>query len=111
MVQKTLLNDTPENLIRKYLLVLKQAGINVEKIILFGSYATGKNKPWSDLDICVLSKEFGEHPLQESMRLAVLATKVDSMIEPHPYHPDDLNNYYDSLAQEIKSHGIQFLAS
>lgn len=107
MVQKTLLNDTPENLIHQYSLVLQQAGINVEKIILFGSYATGQNKPWSDLDLCIISKQFGKHPLQESMELAALAVQVDSMIEPHPMTLENLNDKYDPLANEIKKYGIE----
>ena len=111
MVQKTLLNDTPENLINRYGAVLKQSGIAAEKLILFGSYARGESKPWSDLDICVVSKGFGKNRLKESMDLAALAIKVDSMIEPYPCHPDDLNNKYDPLVQEILAHGIPFAVS
>ena len=108
MVQKTLLNDTPKNLIRRYALALKQEGIPVEKLILFGSYAKKQRHPHSDLDICVISETFGKHPLRESMTLAAVAVEVDSMIEPHPYHPNDLNNKYDPLAKEILTHGIPF---
>lgn len=108
MVQKTLLSDTPENLINRYGSVLKQSGITAEKLILFGSYAKGRNRPWSDLDICVVSRAFGKNRLQESMDLAALTVKVDSMIEPHPYHPNDLNNKYDPLAKEIRANGISF---
>ena len=106
MVQKTLLNDTPQNLIDRYARILKQSGVTVEKLILFGSYAKGKNKPWSDLDICVVSKDFGKHRLRESMNLAALAVDVDSMIQSYPCHPDDLNNKYDPIIQEILAHGI-----
>lgn len=108
MVQKTLLNDTPENLINRYGAVLKQSGIVAEKLIMFGSYAKGKSRPDSDLDVCVVSKAFGKNRLQESMDLAALTVKVDSMIEPYPCHPDDLNNKYDPLIHEINTHGIQF---
>ncbi len=106
--QKTLLTDSPANLIRRYALALKQEGISVEKIILFGSYAKGENKPWSDLDICVVSKDFGKNRLREGMNLAALSVKIDSMIQPHPYHPNDFNNKYDPLTQEILTHGIPF---
>lgn len=111
MVQKTLLNDTPENLINRYRAVLKRSGIDAEQLILFGSYAKGESKPWSDLDLCVVSKGFGKNRLQESMDLAALTVKVDSMIEPYPCHPDDLNNKYDPLIHEINTHGIPFIVS
>jgi uncharacterized protein len=38
--------------------LLKQKGINVQKIILFGSYAKGKEKRDSDIDIIVVSDDF-----------------------------------------------------
>jgi uncharacterized protein len=107
MVQKTLLSDTPEILIKKYAQVLLKSGISLDRIILFGSYAKKTNKPWSDIDVCVVSKQFGKHRLLESMDLAALATQVDSMIEPHPFHPDDLLDQYDPLASEIRKYGIE----
>jgi predicted nucleotidyltransferase len=108
MDQKKLLSDSPELLIRRYTRVLREAGIPVEQIIMFGSFAKGHPHPWSDLDICVVSRSFGKHPLRESMELAALTTRVDSMIEPHPYHPDALKDRYDPLAREILTHGISF---
>ena len=40
--------------------------------------------------------------------LKKLTTQVDSMIEPHPYHPQDLKEKWDPLACEIRKHGITF---
>lgn len=105
MAQKSILNDTPLNLIRKYSAILKKNKIDVEKIILFGSYAIGKQKPWSDLDLCVVSKKFGKNGYEEMVLLKQLTSKVDSMIEPHPYNPKDLENPYDPLAYEIRRSG------
>lgn len=108
MDQQTLLSASPRNLVRRYTQVLQRAGIPVEQVIMFGSFATGHSHPWSDLDVCVVSRSFGKHPLHESMELAALAVQIDSMIEPHPYHPDALLNRYDPLATEIRAHGILF---
>ncbi|MBI3343101.1 nucleotidyltransferase domain-containing protein, partial [Candidatus Gottesmanbacteria bacterium] len=72
MDTRTLLNDTPERLIERYRTVLEASGIPVEQVILFGSYAKKKNKPWSDLDLCVVSKSFGKNILRERMMLASL---------------------------------------
>lgn len=38
--------------------LLRDAGISVDKIVLFGSYAKGKIKKDSDIDIIVVSKDF-----------------------------------------------------
>lgn len=105
MVRKSILNDTPERLIKSYKNVLKKNGIKVEKIILFGSYAKGTAKPWSDVDICVISKDFGKDDYDEMVRLKILTGEVDSLLEPHPYSPTDFANPYDPLAYEIKRTG------
>jgi uncharacterized protein len=109
MAQKSILSNTPENLIKKYYQELINANIPVEKIILFGSYAKGNPKPWSDLDICVVSKIFGKNNYDETVFLNQLASRVDSMIEPHPYNPSDLKNSLDPLAYEINKTGLNYL--
>lgn len=105
MVKKSILKAEPKILIEKYKKVLKKNGIPVEKIILFGSYAKGTAKPWSDLDLCVVSSIFGKDSHEEMLRLMRLASIVELLIEPHPYHPKDLNDPYDALAHEINTYG------
>lgn len=101
MVKKSILNNTPKKLIRNYKEKLEHEGIPVEKIILFGSYAKGRPKPWSDLDLCVVSNIFGKDYYEEMVRLKKMTLSVEPMIEPHPYHPQDLNDPSDPLAFEI----------
>ncbi len=105
MATKSILNDTPINLIRKYKKQLKKEGIPVTKMILFGSYAKGEAKPWSDVDVCVVSDIFGKDRFDEMVWLKKLTISIDSMIEPHPYHPKDLEDPFDPLAYEIKRTG------
>lgn len=105
MATKTILNGTPRRLIKKYRRVLVKAGIPVKQMILFGSYAKGEARPWSDVDVCVVSPSFGKNAFAEMVKLAKLTVTVDTMIEPHPFSPSDLNNPYDSLAQEIRTYG------
>ena len=105
MAQKSILADTPEKLLKKYRLALKKAGIPVEKMILFGSYAKGTAKPWSDVDVCVVSSTFGKDPYEERLKLMKLTGGVEAMIEPHPFSPHDLTDPWNSLALEIRTHG------
>ncbi|OGG26428.1 hypothetical protein A2960_06135 [Candidatus Gottesmanbacteria bacterium RIFCSPLOWO2_01_FULL_39_12b] len=105
MAQKSILKAEPEILIKEYKKVLKKSGIPVEKMILFGSYAKGNAKSWSDLDLCVVSKTFGKDYYDEMVMLKTLASDIESMIEPHPYNPKDLNDPFDALAYEIKKTG------
>lgn len=105
MAQQSLLTDTPTALIGKFTSALRQEGIPVEKMILFGSYAQGTPGPWSDLDLCVVSSSFGKNGFDEMVRLMKIAGHIDGMIEPHPYHPKDLEDPWDPLAQEIRTTG------
>ncbi|MBI3384956.1 nucleotidyltransferase domain-containing protein [Candidatus Gottesmanbacteria bacterium] len=105
MVKKSILSDSPVRLIKKYRDVLIKNGIKVEKMILFGSYAKGKARPWSDLDVCVVSTNFGKDDYDETILLSRLTSGVDEMIEPHPFHPKDLADPYNPLADQIRKTG------
>ena len=105
MAGKSILNNKPEIILKDYRRVLDVAGIAVEDLILFGSYAGGSPKPWSDLDVCVVSKDFGKDQTEEMILLKKLASPIEPMIEPHPYHPQDLANPWDPLAAEIRKYG------
>lgn len=106
MAQKKSLKKETRKKIFKYLSLLKKEGIRTEKVIVFGSYGRGKAKPWSDIDVCLISKQFGKDIFEEGVKLSRIARKVDLLIEPHPYHPTDFKEKYDPLAAEIKKHGI-----
>jgi len=92
-------------LAKKYYQELISAGIPVEKLIIFGSYAKGNYKYHSDLDICVVSPQFGKNRFNERLKLSTIARKIDDMIEPHPYHPKDLQEKWDPLAEQIRTTG------
>ncbi len=94
------------DLINRYVLLLRQTGINVSQVILFGSYAKGLAKPDSDIDLAIVSSQFGKNAWKEMILLRKLALKIDSHIEPLPLAPQDVDDQYSSLSQEIKRTGI-----
>lgn len=84
---------------------IQTLGIPVKKMILFGSYAKGTAKPWSDVDVCVVSDQFGKDYHAELVSLLHLTSSIDAVIEPHPFHPKDLEDPLDPLAHEIRTTG------
>jgi predicted nucleotidyltransferase len=100
------LNKSETRKVYKFLQLLKQQGFSVSRAILFGSYAKGKANPDSDIDIAVVSSQFGKDIVEEMMTLRKIALKVDSHIEPVPICPDDLEDNFSTLSQEIKRYGI-----
>src|SRR3990167_2209486 len=96
----------PIDITKKYLTEVRRLGINIDRAYLFGSYAKGKVWEGSDMDICVISDNFGKDYMKDKMLLNKAALKIDSRIEPVAYSPDDFENKYDSLVDEVKRFGI-----
>ncbi len=95
------------DIIRKYVNRLESEGVDVVEAILFGSHAHGEPKPWSDIDLCVVSPQFGKDGFDESLRLSKMKYDIDWRIETHPYSPEGLEEKYDPLADQIRKHGIK----
>jgi len=94
------------NIAKKYIARVKKSGIPVSAAYLFGSFAKGVEKKYSDIDICVISPVFGKDYFEEMVKLSHLTHKVDDRIEPVAYGLNDLNDKYSTLAAEIRQHGI-----
>jgi len=65
--------------------------IIVDGAILFGSYAWGHPKPYSDIDVAIISRNFRDKDeMKDTQYLFKKAAAIDSTIEPLPFHPKDL---------------------
>ena len=87
---------------------LKKNNIHGDIFILYGSYATGKNHKDSDIDIAVVSRDFGKNRFKEGSTLNYIAQKIDIRFEAVPV---SLKDYMSShsispLLAEIDKNGI-----
>lgn len=94
------------NLVQRYKKIVEKK-IPVQQMIIFGSQVKGTAKPYSDIDVAVVSPRFGQDCVADRVELSSHVDKVDLRIEPHPYHPRELHDRWDSLAQEILKYGIK----
>lgn len=95
-------------IIKKFVKALKATGISVDRVILYGSYAKGAARPDSDIDIAVISKDFGKDRVEEGMSLFRIAGKIDSRLEPVPFSPKVYeNDTWIPLVYEIREKGIE----
>lgn len=101
------LNPETLRIARQYRHALDGAGIKIDDFLVFGSQAKGNAQPMSDIDIAVVSSQFSRDYSSERVRLMRLGNKISLAIEPHPFHPDDLNDRWSTFAQEVKKYGIQ----
>jgi len=97
--------DKAIEVVEKFLRQLKDANINVERAILFGSYVSGQAGEWSDIDIAIVSPDFTGIRFNDSKMLIPFILKSDTRIEIHPFRPEDFTE--DNLfVKEIIKEGI-----
>jgi uncharacterized protein len=76
--------DAIIDLIRRYLVLLHQHGFQVNRAILFGSYARGEAQADSDIDLLLPSPDFEKLTWKQEELLWALTAQVDTRIEPIP---------------------------
>ncbi len=106
MAHTTKLNPKATAAVTIFAKRLRAARIPYDGLIVFGSYAKGTAKPWSDIDLCVVSRAFGKDRHGERVKLMHIRDDDTIDIEPHPFHPKELADMYDSLAHEIRTYGV-----
>jgi len=95
-------------IISSFVHILKINGIRVEKAILYGSYAAGRVHSGSDLDLAIISPDFGKDRFEEGKMLHRLAWRIDPRIEPIPISSASYeNNTWIPLIHEIRQKGIE----
>lgn len=98
-----------EIIIQEFIKALKEKNIRVEKAILFGSYAKGKASKNSDIDVAVISPDFGRDYLEEAVMLKEISEYVNLDISPRPYSLEEYKKgkrgqfIYDEIISKGKS--------
>jgi len=97
-----------EKTIKTYIEQLESIGIHVQQAILFGSYASGTNDEWSDIDLALVSKDFVGNRFEDRNKIRKITLQVNSDISPIPYRPEDFNDS-DYFVKEILETGIRIV--
>lgn len=85
---------TPEevrDIITRYVAAL-QKHVRVHKVILFGSYAHGKPRRASDIDLAVISPDFGKDPIEDMYLLSRLRAEASWDVEALSYSLQQYEN-------------------
>ena len=89
--------------VKQYIMVIPK-DLRVKKVYLFGSFARGKERDDSDIDIALVMESMPDF-FYAQKQLMKLRRKVDLRIEPHPFKEEDFNAL-NPLAYEIERTGI-----
>jgi predicted nucleotidyltransferase len=95
-----------EKIIAGYIRNLNSSGVEVTRIILYGSYARGKPKEYSDIDIAVVSPAFNKMDIFERQEILSKAHhRFGEPIEAIGFTPDQLRGK-EGFIREIIENGI-----
>ena len=97
--------DQLAKIIKGFIMELKRE-IPIKEVILFGSYARGNPKEYSDIDLAVISDWFEGKPKIKNMQyLSRIAAAYNSLIEALPFTEQEYRNLdkRSFLASIIKS--------
>jgi predicted nucleotidyltransferase len=95
--------------IKNYVEALRNHGIPVKEVILFGSCVRGGNNEESDIDVAIVSDAFSGDRFEDRRRIVPLRRGIDSRIEPIPITPEAFAAG-GNLIDEIKRSGIKIAA-
>ncbi|SRR5690554_2349764 len=93
--------------ISRYLKLIKEIYPDIESAYLFGSYSKGLSSKDSDIDIAIIFTDLDDSKRFDlQVQLMVLASKIDSRIEPHPLSKQVFNSG-NPFSVEIRNTGIK----
>lgn len=97
-----------KEIVEEYKQALNVLGINVERVILYGSYAKGNQREDSDIDLAVVSADFQTMNLRERLEvLGIAAARIMQPIEARGYAPEEMGMVLQpSFLKEILEAGV-----
>ncbi len=102
------LPDKIKETIDKYFQALDRNNIPIKEAILFGSYASGNYREWSDIDIALVSEIFVGDRIDNKDKIRNITLSVSSEIEVIPFTPNEFNMKNPFVKQILKT-GIKLI--
>jgi len=100
--------DRIRKIIDRYIDALRKNHVPIKHAVLFGSYAQGKYKEWSDIDIALVSDVFEGNRFEDRGKIRRINLSVSSDLEVLPYRPEDFTPD-DPFVKEIMETGVRIL--
>ena len=87
---------------------IKNSGIHLRKIVLYGSYASNRQHEWSDIDVALVADEFSGFGFEDVGIIAVHMRKYPYyLIQPRTYNTKNFSAKQDPFVDEILKTGIE----
>jgi predicted nucleotidyltransferase len=90
---------------------IKNTGLHLRKVVLYGSYATNKQHKWSDIDVAFIADEFNGIGFEDTQLFSGIMIKYPKLnIQPRTYNTEDFTPDKDPFVEEILRTGIEIKA-
>ncbi|MCI0469812.1 MAG: nucleotidyltransferase domain-containing protein [Nitrospirae bacterium] len=95
-----------KKIVKRYIAELKKYGLDISAVFLYGSYAKGMQKEYSDIDIAIVSPSFkGMDIFERQMILSKAHHNFGEPIEPIGFTPEQILDRR-GFAREIVENGV-----
>ena len=97
-----------KEIIEEYKQTLKTLGINVKRVILYGSCARANQREDSDINLIIISEDFRKMNLRKRLEvLGIAAARIMEPIEAKGYIPEELEAAEEaSFLKEVLEIGV-----
>lgn len=99
--------DIVINKAKSFIDLLQKNGIDVSEAYLFGSVTRGVSDENSDIDVAVVSRDFGGLPYYDIKKISRYRREVDLRLEIHPFSLSDIEANPPLFFAKIKKEGIR----
>lgn len=104
-------NDEAINVIRAFLESIRQ-DLPIEQAYLFGSYATGRSRDYSDIDLAIVTPVVNSKTsLQINQEIFHRAMRYNLDLEPICFSPEEFEKEELPIVLDIKRNGIEIIPS
>ena len=105
LTQKTVINN-----IKEIVAEIRQSGLQLNRVILYGSYAKNTQHEYSDIDIAFVADRFKSiGPVDVQLFVRSLSKRPNLNISPRTYNTKDFNIDRDPFVEEILRTGIEIV--
>jgi len=99
--------DIATNKAKSFITLIQKKGIDVSEAYLFGSATRDATSEYSDIDLAIVSKDFGGLPYYDIKKISRYRREVDLRLEIHPFSFNEIKKSPPLFFNKIKKEGIR----
>ena len=103
------MDKATHKIVAEYIRLAQKSYPEIIDVYIFGSYASDNAKEESDIDLALIFNQLeDQNRFDVQVKLMLIASQVDSRIEPHPISAEDFKAG-NPFVEEIKKNGYPII--